>query len=119
MVNIFWVKKYIIRSILIAVAITLILSFIAHDIIPHSHPSVIFGTGIQAIFHGNDRKWWYLALLVASLVAVNLIKKLRFNIKLEEIISRNSLCLRGYILKSFNPIRQALRKGILNPKLCD
>lgn len=113
------VKKSSIKYIILVVAFMLIFSFLAHDMIPHHHPSNIYGSGIQAVFHGNDRKWLYLALLLAIFIALNFVNKWKLDIRTQKIFSIYFLRLRNYIQKIFNPISQALRTGILNPKLCD
>lgn len=101
------------------ISIVLLMYFVLHDIIPHKHPSEIYGTGIQAIFHGSDRKWWYLMLLAFIFVAVDLLRKWRLQTYLRQSVAISFYYLRIDISKLFNPILQALRTGILNPKLCD
>ncbi len=105
-------------SLIVIIAFILILSFIAHDLIPHHHPSAIYGTGIQAAFHGNDRKWWYLMLLAFIFTTANLKRKWKLSSQAQRDVSFSSSHLRIDISKVFNPIFQALRTGILNPKLC-
>jgi len=112
-------KRNLFRSIILITAIALIASFVLHDVIPHEHPSEIYGTGIQAIFHGSDRKYWYLLLLAFVWIAVDSIAKREFDIRLQKSFAYIRSLFHIDVGKLFNPILQALRTGILNPKLCD
>jgi len=48
-------KLFELKYLLIAMAVLMLLSLSVHDLIPHDHPQEIFGTGIQAALHGNDK----------------------------------------------------------------
>lgn len=105
------------RLIIFVVALLLLVSFLAHDIIPHHHKVEIYGSGMQAMFHGGDRKLLYLILLAISVASL-------LNNKISIIsINRNFhskvLYSRIAVSKIFDPISNALRTGILNTKLCD
>lgn len=114
-------NKSIIGTFLIIVALSLILSFVLHDIIPHDHHHEANSTtsSIQAALHTNDKKWWYLMLLAFVFVAVDLLRKWRLRTYLRSGALTHFYYWRIDLSKLFNPILQALRRGILNPKLCD
>lgn len=85
----------------------------------HHHP-LEFGDGIQAILHGEDRKWLF-ALLLAALVAAALLLSPQLLI---EGTFRGSLHApyrleHNFLRNLVDPIRRALRTGIVHPKLCD
>ncbi len=112
-------KIALIRNLVLIIAIALIFSFVLHDIIPHHHPHQLFGNGPQAALHSNDKKWWYLMLLAFVFVTTDLVNKWRLDTGGKRNIFFISPYFRLDIAKLFNPILQALRRGILNPKLCD
>jgi len=111
-------KLFELKYLLIAMAVLMLLSLSVHALIPHDHPQEIFGTGMQAALHGNDKKWWILLLLAALLVLFrNSIKNDLDNNR--QILARRSFWLTSNLSNIFDPIREALRRGILNPKLCE
>lgn len=110
-------QKNTFKFFILAVALMLIVSFLAHDIIPHHHKVEIFGTGMQALFHGGERKLLYLMLLAIAIASI-LNKKVSI-VEINRISSFYFSHWRIEISRIFNPISQALRTGILNPKLCD
>ena len=106
------------KKLLLVIAIVLVSGMILHAVIPHDHPEEIFGTGIQAALHGNDKKWWLLLFLAAFLVLFgNSIKNVLD--KNRQIFPSHSFWLTFNFSNIFDPIREALRTGILNPKLCE
>lgn len=81
----------------------------------HDHPVELFGTGIQAILHGEDRK--LLAIAVIVLFVFLIFTRLAL-FKLFQII----LLRRVFTRFSFNQnnlFRELLRTGILHPKFCN
>ncbi len=90
-----------------------------HTFIPHDHPHEIFGTGIQAAFHGEDKKWWALLVLVSLFFALVRFIRERLNVDLKNLACKPCFYLTLGFSKIFDPIREALRRGILHPKLCD
>jgi hypothetical protein len=89
-----------------------------HAVIPHDHPEEVFGTGIQAALHGNDKKWWLLLLVAAFFVLFGNSVKNALN-KNCQIFPSHSFWLTSNFSNIFDPIREALRRGILHPKLCE
>ena len=100
------------------------IAMIFHAIeIHHEHIEEIFGHGEQKAFlHGGDKKYWFLALLNLIAVAAWTISAL-CNRRIHGDDRRISHALSRYFLfvasKIFDPVREALRTGILNPKLCE
>jgi len=110
-------KLFKLKYLLIAVAVLMLLSLSLHAVIPHDHPKEIFGNGIQVILHGNDRKWWILLLLVSLFIASRgLFKGKLVNTQLASI-RQSAFWLTFNFSNIFDPIREALRRGILHPKL--
>lgn len=109
-------KKIFVGNLLVIVALSLILSFVLHDIIPHEHPSEVYGTGIQAIFHSSDKKYWYLLFLAFIWIASDWAKGHRLDLRTQKEFASVSH-FHIDVGKIFNPILEALRTGILNPKL--
>ncbi len=113
-------RQNTLKTIVLIIAIALIASFVLHDIIPHSHPHHLFGTGIQAAFHGEDKKWWSIIVLASLLLSFAITSRWRLENKLagKSFLHRSSYFILDFS-KIFNPLREALRRGILHPKLCD
>jgi len=106
------------RNLLLIIAFLMITSLSLHAVIPHDHPAEIFGTGIQAALHGTDKKWWLLILLTSFLFLFSGSIKNTLNSG-RSISPSHSFWLTFNFSKIFDPIREALRTGILNPKLCE
>ncbi len=111
-------KNIFIKNILLVLALSLILSFVLHEIIPHQHHASVYGTGTEAAFHTDDRKVWYALLLVFLFVGVVTVRRVQFSIRTTRPISFSHTYLLIDLSKLFNPIVQALKAGILHPKLC-
>ena len=104
------------RALWFFVAILLIAALFLHALhLEHHHP-LEFGEGVQALLHGEDRKWLLAALLAALFALVLLFSRRPF---LVELSGRT-------VLLDFNPalslsilvpVRIALRRGIVHPKL--
>ena len=102
--------------VLYLLALMLLLSFGMHLAgFHHDHPEAIYGDGVQAAFHGEDRKWnviladaplgvaEYRVLDTLTLALVLLFASLAF------VFDTQGARLR-------DPLRRAFRSGILNPK---
>lgn len=98
------------------VALILASWMILHITIPHEHPEEMFGKGIQAVLHGGDKKWWLLVLF-SFFVALGGFLKNRFTGGHLTITRKSSFWLTFDFSKIFDPIREALRRGILQPIL--
>lgn len=102
-------------------AIILTLSLGAHALgIHHDHPHFIFGEGLSATLHIGEQKWWLVLLLIA--IALNkyflLRKGVSYSKQNVETLSHDSANTTGTIISIFfNPIRLALRRGIIHPKI--
>ena len=119
------VKKMLkFRYVIIFVAFFILFAMIFHAIgIHHDHIEEIFGHNEQKAFlHGGDKKYWFLALLAIITVAAKAIGNI-FNREkyLDDRQLLYSMSIYFLLVAShiFNPVREALRKGILNPKLCE
>jgi uncharacterized membrane protein len=111
-------KSLKIRNLLLIIAFLIITALSLHAVITHDHPEDVFGSGMQAALHGNDKKWWLLLFLAAFLVLFgNSIKNVLD--KNRQIFPSHSFWLTFNFSNIFDPIREALRTGILNPKLCE
>lgn len=107
------------RNILFFIALFLLLSLSLHTVIHHGHPGEMSGNEIQAVLHGNDKKWWILLLLASFILALScLLKRGLANIQ-SAFVCTSAFRLTFYFSKIFDPIRKALRRGILHPKLCE
>lgn len=107
------------KNAIIFLSVILLVSFALHMVIKHDHSEDHFGTGIQAVFHGEDKKWWALFALASIFFALAKFLRKRLNIDAKSPASKSYLYLTFYISKIFDSIREALRRGILNPKLCE
>ena len=106
--------RYPIFSYFLAFAI--IASFSLHLVeLHHDHPHNLFGTGVQATFHGEDRKWSLLVSLNPSVFYSNLSVQISDSILLACVY----LLLRRQKLRFQirDRLREAFRYGILNPKI--
>lgn len=100
------------------ISLLIIFSFVSHDLIPHSHHHSVYGSGLQAVFHGNETKWYMLLLLGYLLIATFFISKAK-DIKLLLAVPARISSPPHELKKSFNPINKALKRGIINSKFCD
>jgi len=107
------------KNLLLIIAIILVTGMLLHAVIPHDHPEEIFGIGIQAALHSTDKKWWLLLLLSSFFIAFGGLLKNGLTDKHSIFAHRLSFWLTFDFSKIFDPIREALRTGILNPKLCE
>lgn len=106
-----------IRTIFQILALLLVATFILHTFVPHSHPHES-GDPLQVALHGEDRKWWAMVVLSSLLVAIASFLKERQDIVLINFVGKITAYLDLNFSKIFNPILEALRTGVLNPKLC-
>lgn len=104
------------RNLLLVTAFLIASVLFLHAAIPHDHPGEIFGNGIQAALHGSDKKWWLLILLTSLLLAFGNSIKNRV-VGERQITSPTSFWLTFDFSKIFDPLREALRRGILQPIL--
>jgi hypothetical protein len=103
-------------SAIFTLALALLFSFAFHLVeLHHDHPHAVFGDGIQAVFHGEDRKWAIpvipppissgeLSLLMFIMLATALFSRL----VLERTVTQS---------RAHDQLREAFSSGILNPKL--
>ncbi len=107
-------KSFRFQSLVLVIALLLIISFALHDMIHHDHPKELFGNDVQAVLHMEDRKWWVLfVVLVIHLgvfVRANFLDTLRIA---QHVVYYSSV---GALAITFH-LREALRRGILHPKL--
>ena len=117
-------KPFKLKYLLIIVALGLVLSFGLHSIeFHHHHAHLIFGEGLYAILHTNDKKWWFFLLLSAiiSIALAILLKQSDALTKHVVALQESTPLPNRFIFDTlffFDPIQQALRRGILHPKIC-
>jgi hypothetical protein len=102
------------------IALLLFFSIAAHEVsFGHDHPHHVFGEGVQAVFHGDSRKWWLWLLLAAGTPWLSARRYVMPATALEQslLVSSHQRTLRTILLKLFDPILILLRRGILCPKL--
>jgi hypothetical protein len=107
------------KCMVLLIAFALLSAFVLHEIVPHEHAEEVFGTGVEAALHGQDRKWLMLLLLSALLWIFSDSLKRQNDLLLWGGLPRNSVFREFGFLKVFNAVFQALRRGIMHPKLCD
>lgn len=113
------VKKSNLGILVLIVAFSLMLSFVFHEFIPHEHHhGVASVSDAQLSIHNNDKKLLYIILIALLSVAITFIKKSSFY-NAVQTASLNFSYFKINLSKLFNPVLQALRTGILNPKLCN
>lgn len=106
------------------VALVLVLSFGFHTVgFDHHHPLHIFGEDVEAVMHGGDKKLWLLLLLTFIAIVGAIFWKRN------EISNHQHMRLLPYstpsnnflfdVVLSLDPIRQAIRCGIIHPKICE
>ena len=116
-------KKFTqIRNILFFIALVLLLVFSLHVIeLNHSHPEVLFGTGIQAVLHGDDRTWWLVLIAISfilSIAAIRLLPKIDSSC-LRHSQAKATIIVSTFVYKLLDSLRTAFRRGILHPKICE
>lgn len=95
------------------VAFLLVLSFGLHAIsVDHHHPWA-GADGIQAALHGEDKKWLADMLCVLYIWTGLLATEFFYRTMI-----RRNIGISLEILVCGDPMRSALRKGIVHPKLC-
>ena len=83
----------------------------------HNHPVEFFGEGVQAILHGEDKKWLFLALVIFFFVALRILRvhsspqTMRYR---RYVGVREDLGIGIYA----DPMKRAMRRGIMHGKLC-
>jgi hypothetical protein len=109
------------QNVFLAIAFAIVFSLVIHAFdFHHHHPGEVFGHDeYKAFLHGGDKQWWLLLLLsTLSLVfvgfeSVSLEKTYEKSLVLVSVFRR-----RFDMLKLFDPLQIAFRRGILNAKLC-
>lgn len=110
------------RTILLLVAVLLVFSLSLHMIeFDHHHPRGMLQSGVQAYFHGGDKKLWAILLFLASISGLLLFLGKHFSGRTSlEAVPESFRASRHFnCQKLFDPLRLMFRKGILHPKLCD
>lgn len=113
-----------IRKLCLITAVILVLSFVFHAVgLEHEHSHFIFGHGLGAQMHTDNRKIWLFALLGAITLAGFMLGKTRNILRtwyaqlLLRLSPPNSHL--SDLLSIFDPISVAFRRGILQPKICE
>jgi ATP/ADP translocase len=112
------------RYLIMFMACLLLFAIIFHAIeIHHEHAEEIFGNDEQKAFlHGGDKKYWFAVLLGLIAIVAGTIFSI-FNRRKYIDNGQVSYSISIYFLlvasKIVDPVREALRRGILNPKLCE
>ena len=102
------------KRIILILASILLTSLILHLVeFHHDHPHEIFGEGIQATLHGEDKKYWAILLILKFLALAGVFSLISF-FGLYFLFSQN---LKKIIYK-YNYLLECLSRGILQPKLC-
>lgn len=99
------------RAVAAAVVVFLLFATGFHIVAHHDHPHFAFGEGVQATLHGEDRKLWLLPVL--ALVSVFGAMLAALALVWPPYASRL-----GSVLAVHDPVHRALRRGIINPKIC-
>ncbi|GEM_PF-2800808 len=86
----------------------------------HNHPLEFFGGGIQAMLHGEDKKWLLLAKLISFFTAFGILSYTVINYLLQT--PRYGQYAGMYdtvgIAQYADPMKRAMQGGIMHPKLC-
>jgi len=116
-------RVFRLRRILFFTALLLLISFAWHEIdFDHDHPHALFGNGVQALLHGENKKWWAilllaaLAVLRASLWRVGIVAP---DAGEDHFLKTQGTALRAGFARALDPLNVLLRRGIMHPKLCD
>ena len=116
----FSIKGDVLRFFVFLTVLLLLLSFGLHMIeFHHHHPEAIYGVGLKAAMHQSDRKWFFVLLIIlTSFIPFSYTKFL-----VETLFSEVSLLLQSVIVvlrnilyKVLDPLRDLLRRGILQPQ---
>jgi len=108
-------------DVLFFTAIFLLIVLGAHIVhLDHDHPKEVFGEGIQAALHGEDKKWWLMFLIasISSCVGVLTLKTLLRENETHKEHLHQFPHFNADLTKLFDPLRIAFREGILHPKIC-
>lgn len=106
------------ENIFYLLALLILVSMGLHAVgLHHEHPHEIFGDGVQAAFHGEERKYWYAVL--ASLFAS---ATLFFGASRRDATRVDQIHFAAYekpaSATSFpDPIRIALAQGVLHSRI--
>lgn len=111
------------NHILFVVAALILVAMVVHGLeFHHEHPQEFFGQDQQKAFlHGSDKKYWLTVILASLMAATYATAKSLFLHRLINALASfplNSLYFKIDLSQLFDPLRIALRRGILNPKLC-
>lgn len=103
------------KKIILITSVILLISLILHLVeFQHNHPHEIFGEGIQATMHGEDKKLWALLVALKFLSLAGIFSLVNFiglyfqQYKIFSKIFRRA----GYVL-------ECLSRGVLQPKICN
>ncbi len=108
------------KNILLITAFFILFAIGFHAVESHHEHSEIFGSSeVQAYLHGGDKKLWLLAALglMGILGAGFIPHAASHHFFLGKYAIRHASHLLNDLSKLFDPLRRALRAGILNPKL--
>ncbi len=106
----------LIKGFFTILAILLVLTFVLHAFVKHEHHDEDSADPLKSAFHGEDRKWLTLLALASLVIVFAGFLKEKFGISYEKL--PKIIYTYFDLPKIFNPILEALRTGILNPKLC-
>lgn len=88
----------------------------------HDHPRELFGDGIQAVLHGEDRKWIILGICILFLLAFGTAYAGFMRGGFRHMPNQGQ-CFGAYETAMdravADPMKCALYNGIMHPKLCD
>lgn len=95
----------------------LLFSFAFHTLwFDHDHPKFM-GEGVQAIVHGQDKKWFLLLFLNIFLLWTGIGKSLVLDIKSHHTSFARVFKAFYFVSKLFDPLVRGFRRGIIHPKI--
>ena len=103
---------------IVCLSILLLVSMAWHTFaFDHNHPVEFFGEGVQAIVHGEDKKWLFAALIIFLFIALRILSAYS---SLQTMRYRRYICARedAGIGMCADPMKYAMRRGIMHGKLC-
>lgn len=107
------------RSVLCFIALFILFSFglhIAH--MNHHHEEAVYGVGLEAVMHNTDRKWLFVLITISLTILVfgtRVCNIRRYKDFYKELQSKIVIQRYLVILKSFNSLFEALRRGVIQP----
>ena len=106
-----WRSIFSKRYVAVLLAGLLLFSMAFHAFVPHHHQHFAFGEGIQAATHGQERKLWFVLLLLGLAVG-----RFRFTGSCGGFFTRLTMAVRAGGVR--HSLQDALRRGIMHPKIC-